>query len=187
MDKIVFEKIDALIRSNHHILIAIDGPCASGKSTFAKMLGQKYDCNIFHMDDFFLPSIKRTNERLKETGGNIDYERFENEVVRNLLCGCDFSYGKYNCSEGKITETVQVFAKKINIIEGVYSLHPNFSDIYDLKIFMDTDKEEQLKRLKSRAPEKLERFVSEWIPKENAYFDKFQIKSCCDFVIDNKI
>lgn len=186
MDKTVFDKIDEFIKNKSRVLIAIDGPCAGGKSTFAEMLGQKYDCNIFHMDDFFLPSIKRTDERLKEAGGNIDYERFEDEIVRNLLCDCNFSYGKYSCREEKIIETVQISVKKLNIIEGVYSLHPNFSDIYDLKIFINTDKEEQLKRLKTRAPEKLEKFITEWIPKENAYFDKFKIKSVCDFVIDNK-
>lgn len=186
MDKTIFDKIDELIKDRSRVLIAIDGPCACGKSTFAEMLEQKYDCNIFHMDDFFLPNAKRTDERMKEAGGNIDYERFEDEIVRNLLCGCDFSYGKYSCREGKIIETVQIGSKKINIVEGVYSLHPNFSSIYDLKIFINADKEERLKRLKARAPEKLEKFVTEWIPKEDAYFDEFKIKSICDFVLDNK-
>ena len=36
------------------------------------------------MDDFFLRPEQRTEERLKEVGGNVDRERFLEEVARPL-------------------------------------------------------------------------------------------------------
>ena len=43
-----------------HVIIAIDGPSATGKTTFAKNIKKHFDCNVFHMDDFFLPDEKKT-------------------------------------------------------------------------------------------------------------------------------
>ncbi|MBQ7816856.1 MAG: uridine kinase, partial [Oscillospiraceae bacterium] len=61
------------------IWVAIDGPCASGKSSLGNFLNDNFICNVFHMDDFFLPPEMKTAERLAEVGGNVDYERFGKE------------------------------------------------------------------------------------------------------------
>ena len=61
--------------------VAIDGPCASGKSTLGALLRGVYGANLFHMDDYFLPFARKTPERLAEPGGNVDYERFFAEVA----------------------------------------------------------------------------------------------------------
>ena len=53
-------------------------------------------------------------------------------------------------------------------------MHPYFGDIYDLRVFMTVSKEEQRERIRKRnGEEKLQRFLGEWIPKEEAYFRKF--------------
>ena len=62
------------------ILVAIDGRCGSGKTTLGEYLKGQFDCNLFHMDDFFLRMEQRTPDRMKETGGNVDYERFYETV-----------------------------------------------------------------------------------------------------------
>ena len=48
------------------ILVAIDGNCGSGKTTLGEYLAQLFDCNLFHMDDFYLRVEQRTPERLEE-------------------------------------------------------------------------------------------------------------------------
>lgn len=67
---------------------AIDGNAAAGKSTLAARIAAFFaprcSVNVFHMDDFFLPGALRTPERLAEPGGNVHYERFQDEV----LAGC---------------------------------------------------------------------------------------------------
>ena len=71
--------------SDEPLLAAIDGRCGSGKTTLGEYLKQIFDCNLFRMDDFFLRMEQRTPERLREVGGNVDYERFEETVLRPLL------------------------------------------------------------------------------------------------------
>ncbi len=182
MDKTLLKTIDDLLKDEGKIIIAIEGGCASGKTTLTKKLKEYYDANVIHMDDFFLPFEMRTPERMKEIGGNIDYERFKKEVADNILKNESFTYGVFDCSIGKVNKTVNVKYKKINIIEGVYSLHPNYEHIYNMKIFLKIDEQKQIERLKIRSPEKLERFINEWIPKENDYFKKFRIEDKCDLI-----
>ena len=67
------------------LIVAIDGRCGSGKTTLGEYLEQVFDCNLFRMDDFFLRMEQRTPQRLKETGGNVDYERFEETVLRPIF------------------------------------------------------------------------------------------------------
>ena len=73
--------IDRLLLEKSHVLVAIDGNCAAGKTTLAKKLAEHYDCNVLQMDDFFLRPEQRTPERFAQAGGNVDYERFALEVL----------------------------------------------------------------------------------------------------------
>lgn len=175
----VLLEVDKLLKSNKdNIIMAIDGKCASGKTTLAYYLQSVYDCNLFHMDDFFLREEQKTEERVNEIGGNIDYERFNTEVINKLLKKQDVDYKKYSCEDKCIERySVNMKHKCLNIIEGSYSQHPYFGDVYDLKIFMNIDYKSQIDNIRKRnGEEKLKKFISEWIPKENAYFNKFIIK-----------
>lgn len=66
---------------NGPLRVAIDGPCASGKSTLGQLLAGVYGCPLIRMDDFFLRPEQRSPERLAQPGGNVDYERFSREVL----------------------------------------------------------------------------------------------------------
>ncbi|NLG53365.1 MAG: hypothetical protein GX541_05255 [Clostridiales bacterium] len=179
----VLSRIDELVNVKSVVKIAIDGMSGAGKTKLSSEIQEIYDCNVFHMDDFFLTPGLRTPERLSEPGGNVDYERFKREVSDNIGRG-GFSYRPYNCKTRAFSEPVKVPFKKLNIVEGVYSLHPVLFDIYDLKVFMYTDLETQRERILERnGAEMLERFISEWIPLENRYFEHFDIKNKCDFVL----
>ena len=160
-------------------VIAIDGMSGSGKSTFASLLHELFpESNLFHMDDYFLRPSQRTEVRLNEVGGNIDYERFHDEIVRNLDNCNGLSYRKYDCCTQTLGDFIHVPWKSLVIIEGSYSHHPCFKNPYDLRVFLDIPAEEQKRRILLRNGEfMLNRFISEWIPKENAYFDKFDIKN----------
>lgn len=162
------------------VTIAIDGMCGAGKSTVAQMLHERLGGNLFHMDDFFLQPGQRTPERLAEVGGNVDYERFAKEVIANLNRKEAFSYGVYDCKKQCISHQVDVNPAMINIIEGSYSMHPYFDDYAHILFFLSVALHEQGKRLRERnTAEQMERFVSEWIPKENQYFEKFDIRNKC--------
>ena len=91
------KRIDELLTQEDMVVVAIDGKCASGKTTLASRLAEIYDCNVFHMDDFFLQRSQRTPERLAQIGGNVDYERFQEEVLLPLRFRRAFSYRPFDC------------------------------------------------------------------------------------------
>ena len=174
--------IDKLLTQKDMVIVAIDGKCTSGKTTLASKLAEIYDCNVFHMDDFFLRPEQRTPERFAEVGGNVDYERFREEVLLQLKSGKAFSYCAFDCSTFTLAAPVAVAPKRLNIIEGTYSHHPYFGNPYDLKILLTVDEETQRKRILERPAFLHKRFFEEWILMENRYFAGFAIHSEADFI-----
>ena len=170
-------QIDGLPKEKPCVLVAIDGPCTSGKTTLATRLKELYDCNVFHMDDFFLRPEQRTPERFAEVGGNVDYERFKNEILTPLLAGKPFSYRPFDCKVFALAEPVTVTPKRLNIIEGTYSHHPYFGNPYDLRIMLTVTAELQRERIAQRPAFLHRRFFEEWIPMENRYFTALGQKS----------
>ena len=180
----ILSKIDNLIKNKDRVLVAIDGMSASGKTSLAKHLQDIYDCNVFHMDDFFLTEDLRSQDRLNEIGGNVDYIRFDKEVIQGLISGSEFTYQVYNCQSLSMTETVKISPNKLNIIEGAYSMHPTLIDNYDLKILLKIDPKMQSQRILDRNGETMhDKFINLWIPKENKYLDTFSIEEESDLVI----
>ena len=177
------KQIDDLLKNGRPIVIAIDGNCTAGKTTLAECLAKEYDCNVIHMDDFFLRPEQRTAQRLAEPGGNVDYERFREEVLGNLRTGKVFTYRPYDCSTRTLKAPVEVQPKQLTVIEGTYSQHPYFGDAYDFKVFLSVRSELQRERILKRPPFLHRRFFEEWIPMEQVYFDHFQIADQCDLVL----
>ncbi len=181
MDRII-NRINELLKTKDLVVVTIDGCAASGKTTLANVLKDKYECEVIRMDDFFLPLEKRTNERLNTPGGNIDYERFKESVINKL--GSSFSYDVFDCSIMKINGKVTINKSKLIIIEGSYSMHPYFGKYYELSIFLDVDTEEQINRIRKRNGEKLlEMFVNKWIKYEECYHDYYNVKSLADIYL----
>ena len=170
-------------RRQKPLLIAIDGRCAAGKTTLAGRLEQELNCNVIHMDHFFLQPWQRTEERMREPGGNVDYERFQEEVIGGFRTGQSFSYRRFDCKTMSFVSEIQVEHKMVTIVEGAYSCHPTLWDMYDLRIFMDVEGQEQLRRITRRnGPEALPMFRDRWIPLEERYFETYRIKERCDQV-----
>ena len=180
---LIRQRLDRLLADRDRVILAIDGKCASGKTTLAARLGELYRCNVLHMDEFFLRPEQRTPERFGEVGGNVDYERFREEVLLPLLSGRDFSYRPFDCKTFTLAAPVTVVPKKLTIIEGSYAMHPYFGDPYDLKILLTVDPESQRKRIRERPAFLHRRFFEEWIPMENRYLETFQTHRQADLIL----
>jgi len=179
-------RINDLLATNDRVVIAIDGDCAAGKTTLADHLATIYDCDIVHVDDFFLRPDQRTPERLAEPGGNVDYERLYTDVLVKLKTGTAFFYYPFNCRTMAFDEPVQIAGKKLTIVEGSYSHHRILADHYDLKIFLTVSEEIQLQRILNRNGESMiERFKNEWIPMEKRYATEFSVPEQSDILIEN--
>jgi uridine kinase len=184
--QILLDEIDRLLKINDRTIVAIDGNSTAGKSTLAAFLKNAYTCNVISMDHFFLRPEQRTRERLIQPGGNIDYERFVDQVLNPLKSESTFAYRPYDCKSGEFTEPITIDQRPLIVIEGVYSMHPNFTkpayNLYEIKVFLQVDEDEQKRRLLDRNPLMYERFINEWIPMENLYFEYFKIANNCDYI-----
>lgn len=180
----VLRYVDQMIKNCESFCIAIDGRCASGKSTLAQVLMELYQCNIFHMDDYFLTPEQRTVERLRTPGGNVDYERFHKEILDRLERHQDVVYRVYDCKRQTLCPPCHKPYQPYTFIEGSYAHHPYFQQALQGRIFLTCDTQIQKKRLKQRSPYLYERFLKEWIPMEEAYFNTFQIQEHSDMILD---
>jgi uridine kinase len=167
----LFIETENVLSKKGRAVVGIDGMAAAGKTTLSKTFSEVYDCNVFHCDDYFLRPEQRTASRLAETGGNIDYERMKSEIFDRIFTEDDFSVRKYNCETQTLSDTITVEKKPVTVIEGVYSFHPYFGNVYDVKRMLVIDRREQLARLEKRSPEMLDRFINEWLPMEDRYFE----------------
>jgi uridine kinase len=181
--KELIKKINNILLINQSIIIGIDGPTCSGKSSLALFLKQYFNAEVIAIDHFFLQDYQRTTKRLKEFGGYFDYERFIKEIITPLKNNVEFTYRPYNCENNTFNDALIIHNKPIIIIEGVYAHHPLLRNIYDFKIFLDIDEIKQRERLEIRSLDKLNLFINEWLPQEKAYFKKMAIKEQSDLVL----
>lgn len=178
----IINRIEPLSKSKEGAIVAIDGRCGAGKTTLSEKLSEIFDCTVFHMDDFFLRKEQRTAKRLSTPGEFVDHERFLEEILlpakeKGQVVLRKFDYKTFEPGEG-----VEVNVKPLIIVEGSYSCNENLKPFYDLKIFVTTDSETQLERIKKRNPEKINMFVEKWIPLEELYFTNLEVENFCDLI-----
>jgi len=179
----LFLRIDRMLQKGQ-VNLAVEGGSASGKTTLGKLLAKVYDCTVFHMDDFFLRPEQRTKARFAEPGGNVDRERFLEEVLLPLHRQEAVAYRRFDCSTFTLEEPVFVKPSKLNVIEGAYSMHPELAGYYNLSVFLETSPEVQRKRIEKRnTPELAKRFFEEWIPMEQRYFAELKVRERCDMIL----
>lgn len=179
----LFARLDKMLQKGP-VRLAIEGGCASGKTTLAKKIEQTYECMVFHMDDFFLRPEQRTPERYREAGGNVDRERFLEEVLIPLSKNQTVNYRRFDCSSFKIAPAVAIKPRRLTVVEGTYSMHPELAPYYDLSVFLNIPQELQKQRIIERnTPQIAKRFFDEWIPLEQHYFKETNTAQRCDITI----
>ena len=159
-------------------LFVLDGPCGSGKTTLAGLLGEFLEGQVVPMDDFFLPPELRREERLSQPGGNLHRERFLEQVLLPLTQGKPLAWDRYDCATGQLIPREGKTGCPL-IFEGSYSHHPAFAESYRqlgaCRVWVDCGEEEQRRRLRERNPEKMKIFLKKWIPLEKDYFLAYDI------------
>ena len=178
----LFQAVDALLQERGGARVAIDGNSGAGKSTLGALLAAVYGGNLYHMDDFFLPQERKTAQRLAEPGGNVDRERFQAEVLSHL--GAPFSYRPWRCHPGAFAAPVAASPRAVEIVEGVYSLHPDLRAAYDLRVFLAIAPQGAGRahpRAQRRGDAQVLRPLNgyRW---ENVYFDRLGVRECCQLV-----
>lgn len=181
----LFRELEKQRDSGERAVVAIDGRCASGKSTLSGHIERRLGLPIVHMDHFFLRPEQRTRARYAKPGGNIDHERFLDEVLIPLREGRTPEYRPYHCHTGELGEPIALKPSPVVVVEGSYSCHPALWEYYHRRVFLTVDPEEQLRRILERdGPESLKTFRERWIPMEERYFSACQVEDRCDYQLE---
>ncbi len=179
----VLTDIQDLARDRSPVLVALDGRCASGKTTLANGLAARFGWDVVHLDDFFLRPEQRTPERYAAPGENVDHERFLEEVLLPLRAGKKAVFHPFDCGAMQLSSEVKaVGGAPVALIEGAYACHSALWQYYDLRVFLTADREEQIRRITQRnGSERLTAFLEKWIPLEERYFAAYDVARRCDF------
>lgn len=184
--KLMIDDINRLLKQKENVIIAIDGRCASGKTSLANYLQKIYsdDIRILHMDDFYLPLSKRRVDWEYRIAGNMDFERFLEQALIPASRKKEIVYQPFSCQKGALLGKSLLTYCNLTIVEGSYAMHPLLASYYDLKIFLSCNKEVQLQRLKEREGERYIQFENRWIPMEELYFQTLNIDKLCNYYYD---
>lgn len=145
--------------------IGIDGLGASGKTTLAKKIADKFgNTKIIHTDDFYKPIQERTVGLVPEiVSPDFDWDRLEREV---FLSPSDPPLSIRGSAEG-VTEP-----QKIVIVVGVYALQKRFRKYYDFTIWVDAPQKIRIERMIKREGETVAReWQEKWLPREERYLE----------------
>lgn len=180
-------RIGARLEDTDRLVVALDGMSCSGKTTFCKALAERFSGSVVHMDDFFLPRDKFTEDMEALPGGNMDRMRFRAEVLAPLSRGEDFAYRAFSCgSQSLLPDPVPVTGRLV-LVEGAYALLPDWGRYYDLAFFLQVSQEEQQGRLLLRNGARgMVPFLKRWIPREEAYFSACDVRARCDEIVDGE-
>lgn len=175
------------LKGENTLLVAIDGGGGAGKSTFAKKLGSLLsNTKIVQVDDFY----KSKAERVTITDNvpvhlNFDRERLRQQILEPLKDGLGAHYRKYDWDNDLISsETEDIPAGMIVIVEGLGTLGDELSPYFDYKIWLDVSRETRRKRGIERDTEEwADIWDNEYLPQDERYIKEQKPQNAADFVV----
>jgi uridine kinase len=172
------------------IVVAIDGGAGAGKSTLAKGIRDRLgSVSILRTDHFYLPLNEYAADRLAPDEAYLLYfpwERMRDEALVPLRRGQAARYQRYDWETDRLDQWVIVEPNEIVLVEGVYSARPEIRPLIDIAIFVETPRDERLKRMLARGH--LERdinndWLTPWMAAEDWYFAEVRPAKYTDLVV----
>ena len=150
------------------IMIGITGESASGKSTLCKAISNviksfKMPVSILATDSYFndiSELIKKygTFDNLRDNGYDVDSpDSFQLDILardlQQLSKGKDIYAPEYlpNGTGVSVPESKYIASNKIIIVEGMATMYSNIKDIFDVKVYVETDIDVRKERFLHRA------------------------------------
>ena len=135
------------------ILIGIAGGTGSGKTTLTRHLKEHFgqEVTVISHDNYY----KRQDGKTYEERAKVNYDHpsaFDTDLLiehlRQLKSGHSIQCPVYSYSDHNRTDrTVEIFPTKVIIVEGILIFqNPTLRDMFDIKIFVETDADVRILR-----------------------------------------
>lgn len=167
------------------VFVGVDGRSGAGKSTFAAALAAATRARLIEGDAFYAGGLElRSDTAEQRAQACIDRPRLRG-VLEDLKSGraATFRSFDWEAFDGRLSE--QSFTAepgKIVIVEGVYSCHPDFADLLDLRLLLTAAGPVRRQRLLQREGA-IGPWERQWHEAEDWYFANLAIADQFDLVI----
>lgn len=160
------------------IVAAIDGAGGAGKSTLAAGIRAALEVavSIVPADDFYRPLPNDQRVALDPRHGYenyFDWRRMRDCAMVPLSARRAARYRRYDWSTDRLADWIEVAPARVVIVEGVYSTRPELRALLDAAIFIDTPREERVRRMRSRG-QNAGGWIERWMAAEDWYLENIQ-------------
>jgi uridine kinase len=157
------------------MLLAIDGPAGSGKTTLAAKLEGEYQLSstvhVIHMDDLYNGWEHALSEELSLK---------LSEIVQAHQSGKNFNIKRFNWITMEFGETELIKATKVLILEGVGAAQKIVRDAGAKTFWIETSPEIGLQRVLDRDGHHLRDLMLHWQSYQDAHFKVDKTAENCD-------
>jgi uridine kinase len=190
----------------HPVRVAIDGRSAAGKTTLADELVapiERHGRTVIRasVDDFHRPAAERYR-RGRYSAESFYFDAFDYPAVREHLLlplgpGGDRRYRPafYDAfNDHPIDEPPREAPDDaVVVVDGIFLLRPELSDLWDIRVFVDVPPEESVRRgvLRDQGwmgseEEARRRYLERYLPGEQVYLTAVRPQQYADAVVDNR-
>jgi uridine kinase len=190
----------------HHVVrVAVDGPDAAGKSTFADALAaavrmRGHSAIRASIDGFHRPRAERHARGELSSAGyyldSFDLARLRADLLEPLGPAGSGSYRAAafdHESDRPVAEPVRIAAaRSVLVVDGVFLLRPELRDCWEVAVYLDANDSEILERALARDTARMggadavrERYVQRYLPAQRRYERDVDPRGLADVVIEN--
>jgi uridine kinase len=195
----------AAVRPAHPTRVAVDGVDAAGKTTLCGELAPLLEARgraviRASADGFHRPRAERHRRGPTSPEGyyldSFDYGALRRELLEPLGPGGDARY-RTRVFDLRADEPVEEEPRKapsgsVLLVDGVFLLRPELDGLWDLRIFVEVDPDEALRRAVLRdedrfgsPDEALRRYRSRYVPGQQLYRAEVDPAAVADLVLEN--
>ena len=182
----VVASIRAARASRAPLVVAIDGGGGAGKSTLAKGTRDRLGVvSILEADHFLRALNEYPASRLAPDEAYrlySEWERMRDDALMPLRRGRAARYQRYDWATDRLSEWIVVEPNEVVLIEGVYSTRPELRPLIDIAVFVETPRDERLKRMRARAHVAND-WMTPWMAAEDWYFANLRPAEHADLVV----
>lgn len=145
-EQVVAELLQAMFGNRRTpVLVAVGGPGGTGKSSFSRALAEVLgEAEVLRLDDYKTSRAFRAERNIFGPHPEANKMELLKDHLIEMKAGRNFRRPLYNKETGEATDSTPYEPRRVNILDGEVATYPEFRDVVDFSIFIDSDWKTQL-------------------------------------------